>query len=368
MRILMTTDTVGGVWTFTSELVCGLLQVGCEISLISFGRSPNQQQQRWASEMDNQYSVRFRFIGSDAPLEWMQDNNLALKDTSQLLLEIASTFRPEVVHANQFCFGALALSSPKIVTAHSDVLSWADACRGAALPQSEWLHRYRMLVQDGLNGAAAVTAPTQSMLSGLSQHFAVDKNVTQVIPNGRSLARVPARDRRLQAVTAGRLWDEAKNIALLAEVVSPMPIMTAGECCFEGATQFAASSAVIHLGPLAEENLFSLFAESAVYLSTSKYEPFGLAPLEAALCGCAIVANDLPSLREVWGDAALYFTDAASLSKVLGRISEDHPYLEEMQARAYTRAQRYSREQMVVSYLELYQCLIEKRRDLADVA
>jgi len=37
------------------------------------------------------------------------------------------------------------------------------------------------------------------------------------------------------------------------------------------------------------------------------YEPFGLAPLEAALSRCAIVANDIPSLREVWGSAAMYF-------------------------------------------------------------
>ena len=33
MRILMTTDTVGGVWTFTQELAGGLLEQGCAVAL-----------------------------------------------------------------------------------------------------------------------------------------------------------------------------------------------------------------------------------------------------------------------------------------------------------------------------------------------
>ena len=40
MRILMTTDTVGGVWSFTKELSRGLLENGCEVALVSLGRMP----------------------------------------------------------------------------------------------------------------------------------------------------------------------------------------------------------------------------------------------------------------------------------------------------------------------------------------
>ena len=69
----------------------------------------------------------------------------------------------------------------------------------------------------------------------------------------------------------------------------------------------------------------SCSSRAAIYIATSKYEPFGLAPLEAALSRCAIVANDIPSLREVWEDAALYFRkdDARSLREALVRLHGD---------------------------------------------
>lgn len=53
------------------------------------------------------------------------------------------------------------------------------------------------------------------------------------------------------------------------------------------------------------------------------YEPFGIAPLEAALCGCTVVANDIASLREVWGDDALYFDGPRSLSMLLHQLNRD---------------------------------------------
>ncbi|MGH9489291.1 MAG: glycosyltransferase, partial [Terriglobales bacterium] len=48
-------------------------------------------------------------------------------------------------------------------------------------------------------------------------------------------------------------------------------------------------------------------AGAAVFVLPSRYEPFGLGALEAALSGCALLLNDIPSLREVWGRAAAYF-------------------------------------------------------------
>ena len=44
-----------------------------------------------------------------------------------------------------------------------------------------------------------------------------------------------------------------------------------------------------------------------MYAATARYEPFGMEVLEAALSRCAIIANDIPSFREIWGDDAIYF-------------------------------------------------------------
>ena len=47
-------------------------------------------------------------------------------------------------------------------------------------------------------------------------------------------------------------------------------------------------------------------ARAAIYALPAHYEPFGLSILEAAMSGCALVLGDIPSLREIWGDAAVF--------------------------------------------------------------
>ena len=43
-----------------------------------------------------------------------------------------------------------------------------------------------------------------------------------------------------------------------------------------------------------------------IFVSVARYEPFGLAVLEAAQAGCALVLSDIPTFRELWGGAALF--------------------------------------------------------------
>src|SRR5262245_35733789 len=56
-----------------------------------------------------------------------------------------------------------------------------------------------------------------------------------------------------------------------------------------------------------EKQLAQTLARTAIYAATSQYEPFGLAPVEAALSKCALVASDIPSFRELWDGAAGFF-------------------------------------------------------------
>ncbi|MFL6303974.1 MAG: glycosyltransferase family 4 protein [Candidatus Sulfotelmatobacter sp.] len=354
MRILMTTDTVGGVWTFTQELVTGLLRGGCAVCLVSIGEPPLEAQQEWCDRMKHQWEDRFHFDAVEAPLEWMQDNEGAYHDAAPRLLELAKTFGAELVHSNQFCFGALPLEIPKIVTAHSDVLSWAEACCDGVLEPSEWLSRYSALVSKGLRSADAIVAPTRWMATSLLDKFALSYEPI-MIPNGRSLPSAERRTRKLQAVAAGRLWDEGKNIAMLVGVESPLPLFVAGDT-HHGTTRMAGTLGhAILLGRLASDELFALFRESALYICTSKYEPFGLAPLEAALCGCAVLAYDIPSLREVWGDGALYFHDSASLAALLGRLCDAPSQLQAAQHASASRASSFTAERMSGDYYRLFE-------------
>jgi len=67
-RILMTADTVGGVWTYALELVRGLGESGVEVALATMG-SPLTSQQRLAAESIATLEV----FESNFKLEWMEN-------------------------------------------------------------------------------------------------------------------------------------------------------------------------------------------------------------------------------------------------------------------------------------------------------
>jgi glycosyltransferase involved in cell wall biosynthesis len=358
MRVLMTADTVGGVWRFAQELTSGLLEAGDAVALVSFGREASDAQQAECERLRALWGESFIYVSCDSPLEWMRENDRAFGEAAAVLAQVSREFEAELLHANQFCFGAARLGIPTMVTAHSDVLSWARCCRGAELEGSEWLTQYCVLVQRGLDAADLVTAPTAWMMRALAEGFRLPSEQL-VIPNGRSVAVPAAGKRRLRAVTAGRVWDEAKDVALLEMVQSPMPLAVVGEQECDGVRASVPKGVELH-GALGEQAILQLFADSAVYVCTSRYEPFGLAPLEAALCGCAIVAREIASMREVWEDAALYFRDAVGLSAVLKRLYEDPEFLWSYQQRAGERAHMFSREQLVKGYRKIYAELLDK--------
>lgn len=357
MRILLTTDTIGGVWTFTKELTAELLQRGHAVALVSFGRQPSHEQQAWCAGLNLTHGDSFQYTASNAPLEWMENNEFVFTQGAGVLSHVIRQFRPDLLHSNQFCFGAMQLDVPKLITAHSDVLSWAEACRPHGLEDSRWLRQYRSLVTHGLHGSDAVVSPTRWMATTLARHY---KNLpdSYVILNGRSLAAPPSHLRSLQAVTVGRLWDEAKNVGMLRNVNSPLPVYVAGERQNGSSVAPKQLGHSILLGTLPESSLMSLFARSSIYIATSIYEPFGLAPLEAALCGCAVLANDIPSLREVWGDSAFYFNGARSLSTLLHQLNRNPGELSMLRQQSQIRATELSAERMANGYEEMYRSLL----------
>jgi glycosyltransferase involved in cell wall biosynthesis len=97
-------------------------------------------------------------------------------------------------------------------------------------------------------------------------------------------------------------------------------------------------------GRLTDAELAWLYRNCRALVFPSKYEGFGLPPLEAQTLGCPVVCSDAASLPEVCGDGALYFDpdDTESLVSQLDRLESQEGIADELRSRGSANSQRYS--------------------------
>jgi glycosyltransferase involved in cell wall biosynthesis len=85
-------------------------------------------------------------------------------------------------------------------------------------------------------------------------------------------------------------------------------------------------------------------ARSSIFVSAALYEPFGLAVLEAAQAGCALILSDIPTFRELWQGAALFVapSDARAIADALNKITGDAALRARLAYAAKRRAASYT--------------------------
>jgi glycosyltransferase involved in cell wall biosynthesis len=344
-RVLMTTDTVGGVWTYALELARGLSAAGTEVMLAVIGPGPSEAQRAEAIAIPGLVLVLARL-----ELEWQDRAGVLARVAAERLRGLAEAFEPDIVHCNGFREAAAGFTGPVVLVAHSCVRTWWRSCRGEELPLG-W-SAYAEGVRAGLAAATTLVAPTEAFLADLAAAWGQLPG-PRVIRNGLDLDAPPTAKQPI-ILASGRLWDEAKNVAALATVAPdlPWPVRLAGDMPPHDAETWQ----VEWTGQLQREKLLQAMSEAAIYTAPARYEPFGLAILEAAAAGCALVLGNLPSLVELWGDAARFVPpgDMPALRRTLLDLIDDPEALARLQAAAGHRARDFSRGRMVEAYLGLY--------------
>jgi glycogen synthase len=349
-RILMTADTVGGVWTYALELARALQPYGIEVLLAVMGTSLSDAQTADARSISN-----LNLFKSNYKLEWMPDCWSDVRHAGDWLLHLENRLQPDLVHLNGYAHGSLPWNSPTLVVGHSCVYSWWQAVKGDT-PPIEW-QQYKTEVMNGLAGADLVVTPSAAMMHALNAHYGPLEN-TRVIPNGRNPADFTSRSKRKFILSAGRLWDEAKNIDRLVDIACelPWPVVVAGDLQDRPHPRRCQ-----WLGSLPESELRRWFAAASVYALPALYEPFGYTPLEAALSGCALVLGDISSLREIWHDAAVFVdpNDSRALRAALLELIENPAHRQEMSQRARERAVEFTSDRMGQNYFAAYVDVLE---------
>ncbi len=142
-RILMTADTVGGVWTYALDLIRALGESGVDVVLATMGATPTPEQRSDARAISN-----LELYESEYRLPWMDSPWDDVRRAGDWLLELAVRVEPQVVHLNEPVFGSLGWSTPVVSVAHSCVVSWWRSVYGTSAPP-EWAC-YRQAMRRGL--------------------------------------------------------------------------------------------------------------------------------------------------------------------------------------------------------------------------
>ena len=199
------------------------------------------------------------------------------------------------------------------------------------------------------------------MLNALDEHYGgMDRH--WVISNAREPDGFSPAPKQPRIFAAGRAWDEAKNLAAL-DAVAPRvrwPVRLAGDARHPNG-QTVSYANVQCLGKLDAGKMRAELQASAIYALPARYEPFGLSALEAGLCGCALVLGDIPSLREVWENAALFVVpgDEDALERALNALIAKDEFRTELGRRARVRAMAYTPAKMAARYLAAYRCCLQ---------
>ncbi|WP_377298084.1 glycosyltransferase family 4 protein [Rhizobium sp. SGZ-381] len=346
-KILMTIDAVGGVWRYGMDLAKGLSEQGIEVVLAGFGPPPGDDRQREAAGIG-------QLVWLNAPLDWMATSEAELGAVPRLIGELADRHGVDLLHLNLPSQAAgLATDVPVVVVSHSCVVTWFAAVRGSDVP-ADWQFHRRLNAQ-GYAAADAVVVPSRAQGHMLDRAYGVMTKLS-VVYNGSDL-QPRAEPRQDVVFAAGRWWDEGKNGSVLNEAAKTVhwPVRMAGATRSPGGDGITLTHADA-LDELGHAATMDEISRAAIFVSPSIYEPFGLAALEAARLGAALVLSDIPTYRELWDGAALFADpgDAQGFARGINRLIAEPDLRSSLSRHARELSRHFTLERQVDAMSRIY--------------
>ena len=352
MRLIMTTDTVGGVWTYATVLSAFLSEAGIDVILAVIGPSITRIQRTAVPGLEKKGVVIRYYQGK---LEWMDDAEADVVEERQWFAGLVKEFQPDILHFNNYGQVDVDADIPKVLVAHSCVASWWRAVKRTPLPSR--YDFYVELVTNAFRVADVVVSPTWAIRDMYQQLYSDHPNHI-VVPNGIPLKPRIQNIRRKLLFSAGRLWDEGKNIELLTAASKNIDteIFIAGE----KEPSIPEYKNVTFLGELTREQVSNWMRIATAYVMPVKYEPFGLSFLEAASRGTPLIGGEIETLREIWGDAMIYVDpeDKDALAAACNSLIENAEMRTRYGNKAFNRSQDFSVEKMGNGYKKVYESLL----------
>lgn len=312
-------QTLSGVQRFATEISAGLVRQGVisEIVVPPSGRGGGDE---GTSRFGN---IRIRKFGFGRGHLWEQ-TMLPWATSGGLLVNLGNT--------------APLLARQQIVVIHD--------CGWASVPEA-YSERFRAtyrVMQAGLvaRGVRVVTV-SEFARGEIMHHLGARAEQVSVIPEGGDHVRAVPADATVLAendllpgryvLVVGNLVAH-KNLRVLAKLGEALAarglVLAIVGARRDGIFQQQGGEdmprVARYLGRVSDGALRALYEHAACFVFPSRYEGFGLPAVEAMACACPVVASDIPVLREVCGEAALFadpFSQDAFVRQVMRVLDED---------------------------------------------
>jgi hypothetical protein len=352
LRILLAADTAGSDWTYSLDLARGLSRLGVETILAAFGPAPSTVQREAASAVPMLELVETGLAPEPA------EDGFALAEAGWAIAALGRDAGADLIQLNSAPLAAEAeFNLPLVVAHHGCVATRWRAVYGTALP-ADFAWRAHQASR-GLAAADAVVTPTAAFGALVQDCYRISLPL-RTIHTGRAPLAIGRTAQHDFVFTSGSLWDEGKNLLTLDAAAAGLavPVRAAGP--IEGPDGAVMFDNIHCLGALDPEERGRWLAARPVFVSPALYEPFGLAVLEAAAAGCALILSDIPTYRELWDGVATFIPphDERGFTDAIGALVGDD-FERAVQGRATKeRAGRYTPDVMAAQMAAVYRSLL----------
>jgi glycosyltransferase involved in cell wall biosynthesis len=233
----------------------------------------------------------------------------------------------------------MALRKPAVVTLH-DFTSITMPARH----ELKTVLSFNLFIGRSLEIAERVAAVSRRIADEAIRGFGVPPSKIEIVPNGVDEFFSPGGTEGDYILFVGTL-EPRKGLDDLVAVWSSLPASRPRLvlCGDEGwRTRFSAPGIEV-TGFVEKERLRDLYRGAVLFVYPSRYEGFGIPPLEAMACGAPVIATRTGAIEDYAGDAAILIEpgDRDALRDAMLRLIGDAILRRELRARGPERAVHY---------------------------
>lgn len=113
-----------------------------------------------------------------------------------------------------------------------------------------------------------------------------------------------------------------------------------------------------------DDTIINLYQHADLFVFPSLFEGFGLPPLEAVALGCPVILSDIPILREIFEDAAIYFNPLSEhdIAAKIINILQNNNLREKLILMEKKRLQFFNKDLIINQHIELFEKAIREAK------